>query len=57
MARGKLTMKTDEELATARSEMVKRQQRKERIRRGLIAAGAVTAAAFRVLQAVNGRKR
>jgi hypothetical protein len=50
-------MKTDEELATARSEMVKRQQRKERIRRGLIAAGAVTAAAFRVLQAVNGRKR
>jgi hypothetical protein len=57
MARGKLTMKTDEELSAARPEVVQRQQRKERIRRGLIAAATVTAAAFRVWQAVNERKR
>jgi hypothetical protein len=50
-------MKTDEELSAARPEVVQRQQRKERIRRGLIAAATVTAAAFRVWQAVNERKR
>lgn len=48
MRRGKFVMRTDEELSATNPDLVKRSVRKERIQKGLLAAGSATLVAWRL---------
>jgi hypothetical protein len=45
MSRRKLIVRTDEELSASNPELVRRQMRRERIKKGLLTAGYLAAAA------------